>query len=291
MFNRRTLGTIAALVVLPTAIVLGSALALPMATTGTDAHSGLAVAPGSPDGVPGCEPVVLAAVFVLNNASSESCFVFVSTLATPSNISLTWVAFPGPAIVEVVLGPAVPVGAVACPLFVAELYSANGTAGSAVLPVVSSPPRMTSGCLWPYHLSATANGSVGLAMGEAVVATLAPTGPSDPACGSTGSVSVNNTSYWACQATLDWAAVDGTAPGVLLATTFHGVQFTVDGYNTADCSVVNVTGVEPSGATDSFLIAPAPIDCQVASPTVFSADSAFGASWSGGSSIELLVRA
>jgi len=67
--------------------------------------------------------------------------------------------------------------------------------------------------------------------------------------------------------------------------------FSIRGYNTMDCPVVNVTGVEPGGSSASFFIAPVPLNCQFATPTVFSPDHDFGATWGGGSPIEIFVRA
>jgi hypothetical protein len=72
--------------------------------------------------------------------------------------------------------------------------------------------------------------------------------------------------------------------------TFHGARCTVEGYDAAECSVVNVTGDEPPGAAHSLRICPSPLDRQVTEPTVLSPDAPFGATWSGGSAIELLVR-
>jgi hypothetical protein len=290
MRDLRSSRAVAMLVLLPTVVLLGALLAPSISPAGVRAPLGPTVASGSPAGVPGCQDVTVAAVFVLDNASPETCFWFGPSPVAPTNVSLRWVAFPDPAVVRVTLGPAVPFGAVACPLFVAELYTGNGTSGSASWGVARLPPGSTSGCLWPYRLSASSNASGGLAPGETVVAALMPAAALVPTCVPSAPVVVNNTSYGACWATLDGAVVQGTAPAKLLAVTFDGVQFTVEGYATADCSVVNVTGVEPSGARYTLLLYPASLDCRFTQPTVLSPDGVFGASWSGGPSIELLVR-
>jgi hypothetical protein len=203
MLDRPKRGAILALAVLPVAIFLGAAFSLPLAPAGPASPPGPAVAPEAPGELPGCVPVVFAAVLVLDNASPASCFVFESTPATPANVSLHWAAFPDPAFVHVVLGPAVPVGPVACPLFVALLYSANGTSGSAELHVTSSSPGLSDGCVWPYHLDASSNATGDLAPGETVVAMITPADSTVPGCVLAGTVSVSPTPASACTAGLD----------------------------------------------------------------------------------------
>jgi hypothetical protein len=65
----------------------------------------------------------------------------------------------------------------------------------------------------------------------------------------------------------------------------------VEGYNPPDCSVVTVTGREPSGTKSSSVLAPSPVDRRLSQPTVVSPDAACGATGNGGPTIELLVRA
>ena len=190
------------------------------------------------------------------------------------------------------MGPAIPVGNAACPMFIAELYSGNGTSGSAEFRASTVSVNGTSGCLWPYHFVAESNGpgSTGLNASEFVVVRVTTSPPVAPPCVPSGSVSVNNTTYDSCTAALDWAGT-GTASQPLVRTTFNGVRFQVSGYNTADCSVVNVTGEESSGAAYSLLIYPAPFNCTFDQPTALFPDGAFGATWSGGATIQLLVKA
>ncbi len=110
-----------------------------------------------------------------------------------------------------------------------------------------------------------------------------------PGCPSSGLVSYNETEYSACNATLSWSQV-GFNQTRLVSATLDGAQFTVYGYDTMECPVVNVTGVEPSGASFHFLIAPTPMNCEFEHPLVLSPDHFVGAVWDGGSSIQLLVR-
>jgi hypothetical protein len=122
-----------------------------------------------------------------------------------------------------------------------------------------------------------------------------PSGPlSGPrtTCAGTTQEDVKGTTYWACNATLDWTGV-GYSPTKLASISYLDIQFVVYGYNTVDCipGAVNVTGQESNGTSYSFLIYREPLDCQVAQPTAISPDKGFGSTWYGGSSVLLLVPA
>jgi len=119
-----------------------------------------------------------------------------------------------------------------------------------------------------------------------------PAVQAQPCPGST-TVQVGLTTYGECDAAIDWNSSAGGSPfGPTNVTTasLDGVVFDVYGYG-GDCAVVNVTGHEPGGRTFSFLIYPVPDGCTFVQTTVFSPDGDFGATWTGGTSIELLVRA
>ncbi|HYA57660.1 MAG TPA: hypothetical protein VEH57_04250 [Thermoplasmata archaeon] len=93
-----------------------------------------------------------------------------------------------------------------------------------------------------------------------------------------------------CNASLNWNGV-GFTPTVLAQVSFGGALFVVYGYNTIDCPVVNVTGLEPGNVSFHFLIYPVPSDCPLfPTPTVLSPDQSVGATWTGGPTILLLVR-
>lgn len=137
--------------------------------------------------------------------------------------------------------------------------------------------------------------------GTVVGALLSPSTPaSSPdvqTCPGATTVTIGASTYWSCNATLDWSGV-GFVPAELASVSFQGVLFVVYGYNTMDCPVVNVTGNEATGATFAFLIYPSPVNCDMSQPTVFSPDGAVGATWDGGltgasggfGTIQLLVR-
>jgi len=134
---------------------------------------------------------------------------------------------------------------------------------------------------------------------------LSPTGPGSSlqslglrvqTCPTATNITFNGTAYTSCNATLYWSTSFESPQQMFavqrLATVlFEGVSFNISGYNTVDCSVVDVTGREPTGATYSFLVYPVPVNCQFTEPTVFAPDNYFGATWTGGNWIQVLVRA
>ncbi len=140
-----------------------------------------------------------------------------------------------------------------------------------------------------------------LAGGTVVGALLSPSAPaSSPGvqtCPEATTVTIGASTYWSCNAKLDWSGV-GFVPAELARVSFQRVLFAVYGYNTMDCDVVNVTGNESTGAAFAFLIYPIPLNCDMSQPTVFSTDGAVGATWDGGvtgatggfGTIQLLVR-
>jgi hypothetical protein len=104
---------------------------------------------------------------------------------------------------------------------------------------------------------------------------------------------LNDTDYRTCEITPDWSrgGPSGFTPTEIAKTTFSGVFFDLYAYNTMNSPVVNVTGIELSGVTEFFLIAPCPEVCNQTNFTVISQDSDFGATWDiNGATISLLVR-
>jgi len=122
-----------------------------------------------------------------------------------------------------------------------------------------------------------------------------PTNTTAESCAPGPNVTFDGEVYASCNATLAWNTTYESFQqwyGVqsLANVSLRGVVFNVTGYNTMDCPVVNVTGHEPMGNTYSFLIYPIPDGCQFNTPTVLSPDHSFGATWTGGDSIQILVR-
>jgi hypothetical protein len=118
--------------------------------------------------------------------------------------------------------------------------------------------------------------------------------PQSVPCPASSPVRFAGTSYVVCDAALNWSGV-GPWPSPEQThdtnASLDGVAFSVFGYATEDCAVVNITAVEPGGSAYSFLIYPTPENCNFVHPTTFSPDAELGASWTGGSIVELLVRA
>jgi hypothetical protein len=115
----------------------------------------------------------------------------------------------------------------------------------------------------------------------------------EQSCPPTTTVTVNETVYWSCTATLYWnpsVEPENFTVQELAVVPFQGVLFNITGYVTMDCPVVNVTGHETAGMTYSLWIFAIPMNCQYVHPTVLSQDQNFGATWNGGSSIQVLVR-
>jgi hypothetical protein len=104
-----------------------------------------------------------------------------------------------------------------------------------------------------------------------------------------GVVRLSSVNYWYCDARLNWTNYS-YVPTEFVNLTFRGVVFKVSGYDTIDCPVVEVVGTESGGPHYSFLIYGTPMNCNITTPAVFSPDGLFGAGWSGGLSIRLLVR-
>ena len=117
----------------------------------------------------------------------------------------------------------------------------------------------------------------------------------DQTCALSTNLTVNGTLYSSCNATLYWIEIPSPQTFFsiqhLATVSFQGVSFNITGYNTMECPVVNVSGKEAAGATYTFLIYPTPLNCQFTQATAFSPDLDFGATWTGGSSIQVLVRA
>jgi len=131
--------------------------------------------------------------------------------------------------------------------------------------------------------------------GAPATGSMLPT-PPPPACPAVGNASVQGRLYWSCEMSLDWGNLSGAAGGFpggstrAVEVSLHGVFFRVYGYDTEDCPVVSVTGNESNGSSYSFLIYPAPLNCEFNVPTVLSPDGVFGATWTGGAGVQVLVR-
>jgi hypothetical protein len=113
--------------------------------------------------------------------------------------------------------------------------------------------------------------------------------PESPACPDQGTVQLNGVAYVDCNVAISWEGV-GFGQVEFARISLASVLFVVNGYNTMDCPVLNITGTEPSGIAFQFFAAPIPSDCGAAIPPVFSADHAVGAIWHQWWDVQLLVR-
>lgn len=154
-------------------------------------------------------------------------------------------------------------------------------------PNPTRPPGGHRGAAFAAVSAGLVTALFGLALGA-----VGPSTSSYQTCSSLGTAEINGTEYAICTVSINWGfwglQYPRTSP---IHLNVDGVLFNVYGYATIDCPVVNVTGQEPNGSSYSFLIYPTPLGCIFDRPTVFSADGEFGATWTGGSSLELLVRA
>lgn len=108
-------------------------------------------------------------------------------------------------------------------------------------------------------------------------------------CPGTTEVLVDNLGYYStCNVTLSWPSGFPVSTPVINVT-LAGVALSVYAYETMDCPVLSVTGHETGGTVQTFLIYPTPVNCEWNTPTVFSADGTFGATWTGGPAVELYV--
>ena len=112
-----------------------------------------------------------------------------------------------------------------------------------------------------------------------------------PVCPTSRSTEVNGSAYGYCNQWLNWAGV-GVTPVLLANMSFHSVRFTIYGNTqTWGCPVVNLTGTEANHSSSSVLLYGAPYDCNSFRPSMkFASDLDFGANWTGGNVIQLLVR-
>ncbi len=101
---------------------------------------------------------------------------------------------------------------------------------------------------------------------------------------------LNGTAYDFCNATLDWSNATPSSGQVELAEmNFSGVHFVIFGSVTPSCPWVNATGQESTGATYGLFFGLIVKTCLPLLPTLLSPDGLFGANWTGGNSIQLVV--